>query len=222
MTIPRHEPNFDVLARPYRWLEYLTLGRTLEHTRLHFLPQLLHQHSALVLGDGDGRFLSTLLAVNPHLYAHAVDTSRAMLQLMTRRCQSNQTKSRLTTHHTSALTFTPVTPPDLIITHFFLDCFPQPEVEALTQRLAAHLTPGGLWLLSDFRIPPRGPSHLFARLFVRSLYAAFRLFTGLRTTHLPDHNAALTRAGLTRIAQHAFLRGLITTELWQDPNPRQT
>ena len=31
-------PNFDYIAAPYRRLEYLTLGRTLEHARFHYLP----------------------------------------------------------------------------------------------------------------------------------------------------------------------------------------
>ncbi len=54
-----------------------------------------------------------------------------------------------------------------------------------------------------------------ATLLVRSLYLAFRLLTGLRTTHLPDYATPLTQAGLTRIAQHHSLAGILTTELWQ-------
>jgi hypothetical protein len=53
-----------------------------------------------------------------------------------------------------------------------------------------------------------------ARFIIRSLYLSFRLLTGLRTTHLPDHAAALT-PGFTLIAQHQSLAGLLTTELWQ-------
>ena len=47
------QPNFDFVARPYRWLEYLTLGRALEHCRLHYLPSLLKRNRALILGDGE-------------------------------------------------------------------------------------------------------------------------------------------------------------------------
>ena len=54
-----------------------------------------------------------------------------------------------------------------------------------------------------------------AQALVRSLYFAFRILTGLRTTHLPDHATPLIQAGLTRIAHHHFLAGLLTTELWQ-------
>jgi SAM-dependent methyltransferase len=206
------EPNFNPIARPYRWLEYLTLGRRLEHCRLHFLPSLLNHKRALVIGDGDGRFLAALMAANPHIHVDAVDTSATMLQLLSKRCEANTT--RLATHHTSALTFAPSGAYDLVVTHFFLDCLTQSDLEALVARITPTLTSNALWLISDFRIPP-GRMRLPARIFVRSLYLAFRIITGLRTTHLPDYATPLAKAGLTRIAHHESLAGLLTTELWQ-------
>ncbi len=216
------QANFDFIARPYRWLEYLTLGRTLERCRLHHLPDLLHRKRALVLGDGDGRFLARLLAQNPYLETDAVDTSAAMLQLLRHTCQAaSATQVRLSTHNTSALTFlarTPAKAYDLVVTHFFLDCLTQPELEQLITRIVPTLTPGALWLISDFRIPP-GPLRLPAKLLVRALYLAFRILTGLRTTRLPDHATPLARAGFTQTSSHHPFAGLLTTELWQLPCP---
>jgi ubiquinone/menaquinone biosynthesis C-methylase UbiE len=216
MTTTPRQPNFNLIAKPYRWLEYLTLGPTLQRCRTHFLPQLLHQQSALVLGDGDGRFLTALLIANPHLHADAVDTSATMLQLLTQRAhhQAPNAATRLQTHHTSALTFTPNTSYDLVATHFFLDCLSQTELDQLITNLTPTLHPGALWLISDFRIPT-GPMRPIARILVRALYLAFRILTGLRTTHLPDHATPLTHSGLNRIAQHHSLAGLLTTEIWQ-------
>jgi ubiquinone/menaquinone biosynthesis C-methylase UbiE len=214
------QPNFDSIARPYRWLEYLTLGRSLENTRNHHLPQLLAHHQArrraLVLGDGDGRFLSQLLATNPHLHADAVDTSAAMLQLLRQRCEAAtpDTKTRLRTHQASALTFPLENSYDLIATHFFLDCLTQPELNTLIHRIEKNIAPGALWVISDFRIPP-GPMHLPAKLLVRSLYLAFRILTGLRTTCLPDYATPLTQAGFVQISHQHRLAGILTTELWQ-------
>src|ERR1700735_883293 len=101
----RGQPNFDHIARPYRWLEYITLGRALEQCRLHYLPSLLNRKRALVLGDGDGRFLAQLLAQNPHLHAHAIDTSATMLQLLRHRCEAvaPNASARLNTHPYAAL-----------------------------------------------------------------------------------------------------------------------
>jgi SAM-dependent methyltransferase len=210
------QPNFDFVARPYRWLEYLTLGRALKHCRLHYLPSLLKRKRALILGDGDGRFLAELLAKNPHLHADAIDTSATMLQLLRQRCEAlaPNASTRLNTHQANALTCPLDQPYDLIVTHFFLDCLTQPDLEILITRIVPTLSPGALWLISDFQIPS-GPMRLPAKIFVRTLYLAFRILTGLRTTQLPDHVTPLQQAGLSRIAHRSRLAGLLVTELWQ-------
>ena len=210
------QPNFNHIARPYRWLEYLTLGKTLENCRTHYLPQLQDRRRALILGDGDGRFLAQLLKQNPGLHADAVDTSSTMLQLLRQRSEAatSDATTRLHTHQANALTVPLEDSYDLVVTHFFLDCLTQPELKTLITRITPTLTPGALWLLSDFRIPA-GPMRLPAKFLVRSLYLAFRLLTGLRTTQLPDYASSLTQAGLTRVAQHHSLAGILTAELWQ-------
>jgi hypothetical protein len=139
-----------------------------------------------------------------------------MLQLVRNRAAAVHAASRLETHRQSALSYFPASPPDLIVTHFFLDCLTQNQVDDLARRLAPALSPNGLWLVSDFRIPP-GAASLPAKVLVRTLYLAFRLLTGLRVTHLPDHALALTQAGLIRIAHRNSLFGILTTELWQPP-----
>ncbi len=208
--------NFNRIARPYRWLEYLTLGSALMRCRLHFLPRILHSRRALVIGDGDGRFLARLLSANPHLVVDAVDLSPAMLHLLRQRAlaASPTASHRLRTYSADALAFDPPATYDLVVTHFFLDCLSQAQLDQLSARLAPHLAPGALWLLSDFRIPS-GHLQLPARIFVRLLYLAFRLLTGLRTTRLPDHSGALTAAGLTPIARHTPMFGVLLTEIWQ-------
>jgi SAM-dependent methyltransferase len=210
------EPDFNLIARPYRWLEYLTLGRALERCRAHYLPQLRDRRHSLVLGDGDGRFLAQLLADNPHLQADAVDTSTTMLGLLRQRSEAatSDADTRLRIHHSDALAFPLAGRYDLVVSHFFLDCLTQAEVNILVTRVASTLAPGALWLVSDFRIPA-GFMRLPALALVRGLYFAFRVLTGLRTVQLPDHATPLTQSGLIRIAhQHSFA-GLLTTELWQ-------
>lgn len=209
-------PSFDRIARPYRWLEYFTLGRALEGCRLYFLPRVRGARHALLLGDGDGRFLAALFAANPVLSADAVDTSPTMLGLLRRRVHttSSTAAARLQTHCSDALLFTPAQPCDLIVTHFFLDCLTQSQLDLLCARLVPALQPNGLWLVSDFHIPS-GPLRWPARGMVRALYLAFRILTGLRVTSLPDHRAAMQAAGLIRIAHHSSLAGLLIAELWQ-------
>ena len=213
MTLPA--PSFDRVARIYRWAEYLSLGFLLERTREHHLPALTDRRQALILGDGDGRFLVRLLRQNPNLQALAIDTSATMLQLLRSRCAF--AADRLQTRQTSALFVDAPSGTDLVTTHFLLDCFTQSEVETLAQRLAAQLAPDSLWLVSDFAIPHNSLLRPLASLYIRTLYLAFRLLTGLRTTHLPSPQSALIRAGFERIARHERIFGLLYTELWLRP-----
>lgn len=194
MTAPA-QPNFDRIAAIYRWAEYISLGPLLQRTRTRLLDQLNNLRHALVLGDGDGRFLEQLLLRYPQCTAVAADISAVMLDKLHRRCLRSvpNAATRLTTLQRSALELDPapntdLPTPDLIATHFLLDCFSQPDVDALITRIASQLAPGTLWLLSDFALPANRLLRPFARLYIASLYAAFRILTGLRVNHLPDHN----------------------------------
>ncbi len=213
-------PNFDRVARLYRPMEYLTFGPLLTRTRTHFLPLLRDRRRALVFGDGDGRFLASLLAQHPALEAEAIDTSPTMLAELRRRCAPFAGRLRLLC--TDALGYEPEISPDLIVSHFFLDCFSPADLAHFLPRMAARMHPGALWLLSEFRIPPRGAARPLARLLVRSLYFAFRVLTGLRVTHLPDYAALFERAGLTRVAHHDRLFGILRSELWSRADTQLT
>jgi SAM-dependent methyltransferase len=207
------QPDFDRVARIYRWAEWLTLGPLLERTREHFIGQIADRRQALILGDGDGRFLAALLEHNSHLQAVAVDTSAVMLSLLRKRCSSNA--ARVMTKQTSALAVNAPPSTDLIVTHFLLDCFTQPEVDALTLRLAAQTAPGTLWLLSDFALSTQRILRPFTALYIRALYLAFRILTGLQVTQLPDPQRSLLQAGFERIERHQLVFGLLYTELWR-------
>lgn len=206
--MPSPAPNFDRLARPYRWLEYLTLGPLLQQARTHHLASVPATGQALVLGDGDGRFTAALLRAQPMLRVQAVDASPSMLAALQRRTPAAAVTLA------DLRTYTPSAQPDLIASHFVLDCLTQPEVETLVARLTGRLTSGGLWLVSDFRVPD-GPLHWPARLYIRMLYLVFHLLTGLRVTSLPDHASAMHRAGLQLVAEHRTLFGLLTSQLWR-------
>ena len=214
---PPREPDFDRVAAIYRWAEYAALGPTLQRVRTALLPHLGQPRSALILGDGDGRFLEQLLLHNPACHALAVDTSAAMLQRLERRCRRSvpSASARLQTLRASALTVDVPPHTDLVTTHFLLDCFTQAQVNALSSRLAAQLPPGSLWLLSDFALPSNHLLRPLARVYIAALYAAFRLLTGLQVRRLPHPEPALTAAGFTRLRRQTFLGGLLYTELWR-------
>lgn len=214
-------PRFDRVARAYRAMEYLSFGPMLERCRFHYLQTLAaaNRTHALVIGDGDGRFLARLLAACPQLAADAVDASPAMLRRLRTRAARQGTEHCLTTHCADARTFTPsASNYDLVATHFFLDCLTEPETEALIRRLLPHLDPGARWLVSEFQVPSGSRTlAAAARLLIAGLYAAFRVLTGLQTRRIPPWRRLLEQSGFTCEASQSFLGGLLVTEIWRSP-----
>ena len=87
-------PNFNRLARIYRWMELASFGPWLWWCRCTFLDSLPGCRRALVIGDGDGRFTARLLRANPAVQIDAVDASTAMLASLLRRAGSDTYRVR--------------------------------------------------------------------------------------------------------------------------------
>lgn len=206
-------PNFDRLARLYRWMEFFSFGPFLTRCRLAFLSELSLSRRALVLGDGDGRFTARLLRANLDIRVDAIDASPAMLRALLRAAGAHA--SRVETQVADIRDFVPQRDGyDLVATHFFLDCLTTAEIKALADRLRPVLTPTGLWLVSEFAVPSTLFGSIVARPLVAALYRAFGLLTGLTIRRLPDHRAALRSAGFRLVQTRALLLGLLSSELW--------
>jgi ubiquinone/menaquinone biosynthesis C-methylase UbiE len=212
--------NFDRIARPYRWLEYASFGPWLERCRSAQLVHLAGARHALLLGDGDGRFLVRLLA-HANLTAEVVDSSHSMLRILERRVRRSgrQACQRICLHHADALEWNPTRSYDLIVSHFFLDCFFPGQLEQLLDRLLPYALPGARWVISEFAIPSSAPVAHLARAVVGLLYRAFGLLTGLRVRALPDYATALRRRGLVLVHECHYLAGLLRSQVWSVPPP---
>ena len=207
--------DFDSVAKTYRWMEYLSFGPFLERCRNTYLAGLAGARHALVLGDGDGRFLKRLLHQNPRLTADVVDSSRSMLRLLEIRLGSS--RQRIQVHHTDALAWEPAGNYDLIVSHFFLDCFFPEQVEQLLDRVLPHAQSGAQWVISEFAIPANPILGPFAVALVGLLYRIFRVLTGLRVRRLPDYANALRKRGLVQLEERTWLGGLLCAQLWSLP-----
>jgi SAM-dependent methyltransferase len=198
--------NCDGIARWYRWLEYAGFGRALERRREAFLSDVSDARRVLAMGDGDGRALVALVAAAPRACVDYIDVSPRMLELARIRVGTERVAYRNEDARAAQL---PAAEYDLIVTHFFLDCFDETELEPLIQRLASAATPGARWLISEFR----GNGWL-----VRALYLFFRIATGLRTRHLVDHHPLLKRSGFRLLCCKNTWQGLLASELWVSVN----
>jgi cyclopropane fatty-acyl-phospholipid synthase-like methyltransferase len=213
--------NFDRIARPYRWLEYLSFGPWLARCRSAQLAHLTSARHALLLGDGDGRFLARLLAVNPNVTADVVDSSHSMLMLLQHRLRRSGGDQRICLHHADALTWSPTGTYDLIVSHFFLDCFFPHQLEQLFDSVLPHALPEAKWVISEFAIPRNPFGACFARGTIRWLYRAFGWTTGLRVRALPDFANSLRGRGLILSKDQRYLAGLLCSQLWTLRTPFQ-
>jgi ubiquinone/menaquinone biosynthesis C-methylase UbiE len=209
--------NFDHVARAYRWMEYLSFGPWLARCRSAQLTHLTAARHALVLGDGDGRFLDRLLTANPTLTADVVDSSYAMLTLLERRLRRSGMHRRIRLHHVDALQWKPTESYDLFVSHFFLDCFFPHQLEQLFDSVLPHALPEAQWVISEFAIPRNPFAAWFAQRIIRGLYRAFRWTTGLRVRALPDYAASLLRRGWVPIHDQRYLAGLLRSQVWTLP-----
>lgn len=106
---------------------------------------------------------------------------------------------------------------DLIVTHFFLDCFAGAALRDVVEKLGRAATHDACWLLSDFRVPESGWRRLWARVCIRAMYLFFGLVSGLGTQRLEDPSPGLRSVGFERVSQRLTRGGMIKSELWRRP-----
>ena len=104
---------------------------------------------------------------------------------------------------------------DLVVTHFFLDCFPPDQLADLVRRLADAATAGATWLLADFRLPTGGWQRQRARLIVALLYQFFRLTTHVAASRLTPPDDHLRAAGFALAARRERSFGLVHSDVWR-------
>ena len=201
--------NCDAIARHYRWMELAVFGNALEQCRTRFLPELADARRALVLGDGDGRFLARLLNACPKLHADYVDRSGAMLDLAVRRVGHERVKFYCTDALTEHL---PQSEYDLVSAHFFFDCFERDQLDHVIRRVVT-IAPNARWIVSEFRVPD-GWLALPSRMLISVMYRFFGLAARLKTRGLTDHRPLMEAAGLRSFCREERAGGLLVSEIW--------
>lgn len=209
-------PSFDLLASAYQPLERVTFGRLLHACRTAHLDRLRACRRALILGDGDGRFLTDLVRTNPTIQVDSVDVSPGMLAAAHRRVRTvpgavERVRFVVADARTDPL---PGAGYDLVVTNFFLDCFRPADLARVVARAAEVCAPGGVWIDGDFRLPAKGWERFAARLALAGMYAFFRLTTRIPAGRLTDPAPLLTEHGFALEAEPAWLRGFLSARLW--------
>ena len=203
--------GFDLLAPHYRWMERILAGSQLQKCRTKYLPAIADAKRILLLGEGPGRFLHEVICSCPAADITCLDSSARMLAQA-----RDATNRRITFVHADVLEYEfPSERFDAVATHFFLDCFLPDQLQTLVLRSAQSLVPGGTWLLSDFRLPPAGPSRWRAAIILKTMYLFFRAATQLPARELTDPTPVLEQNGLTLVQRDIANCGLLHSDFWR-------
>lgn len=214
--------GFGRLAYVYEGLERTVFGGLLTRARSTCLRDLGRADTILILGEGDGRFLLSLLTHHPRAHVTVLEDSAGMLErAKTRlRAQLPDACTRVTWWHQDALTAPfPAARYDAVVTLFFLDVFPEQPLKTLVYDLSRSLKPGGRWCVTDFAAPHTlsGWVRLYSRLLVALMYAFFRLRTALPAKTVVPPQPFLRASGLEPVRTERFRGGFVYTQVWCKP-----
>lgn len=203
--------SFDSIAPFYRALETVVFGNVLQQARTAFISEINAPACALIVGEGNGRFLEKFTGRFPRTEIDSIDSSYRMLELAQRRASGEQVhfihgdilNYKLSTAHY-----------DCIVTNFVLDCFDEQELTVVIERLAASATGNARWLIAEFAIPSNA-LRLLARPLIATMYAFFRLTTRISATRLLDYRPYLTASGFRLMRERGWIGGIVRAELWR-------
>lgn len=152
--------SFDRLARHYRWMEWLLAGEKLQRCRTAFLTVIPSPGNILLLGEGNGRFLTVCRERFPNAQITCVDASSRMLDQARRRTKlAGLNHDAITFAHADILSWKPSAADsyDLVVTNFFLDCFPASQLETIISKVGCLASNKASWLVADFQVASKGP-----------------------------------------------------------------
>jgi SAM-dependent methyltransferase len=193
----------------------MAFGPLLQWCRTVHLDKLRDCKRALILGDGDGRFLVELLKANPEVVVDSIDSSRGMLKLALNRVSETGHAARVRFIEADAcVNNSPEHTYDLIVTNFFLDCFTPKQLKPLVERVAAAATLDAIWLEGDFRIPARGWPRKLGQAVVSAMYLFFAFATRLRARWLIEPAPLLEAREFRLRSELSRLSGFLSSRLW--------
>jgi SAM-dependent methyltransferase len=208
--------SFDRVARHYRWLETVAFGSALQKARIYWVEQIPPSRRALIVGEGNGRFLCELLRVHPSIEIDCVDASERMLELARARLRRFRPESLAAVHffHQDILNWSPLDSYDLLVTHFFLDCFPAEQVGVIVSKLAQAARPNAVWLIADFTIPRGGFARMHAKFWLQMMYAFFRAVAAIPARKLVDPSPYLQSNGFVWSSGKLSRGGILRSDLY--------
>jgi ubiquinone/menaquinone biosynthesis C-methylase UbiE len=202
----------------YRLIEVCTIGPSLQRARLAQIEALAESgkvKSALLVGEGNGRFLLSFAQRFPLAQITVIDESARMLQLARKRLQNAGLQLKRIKFIVADLNRLPLAKAnyDVIVTHFFFDNFLSDDAAQMMAILREAAVPGAHWLLADFFIPESGYLRWRARIWLCLLYLFFGMSAAVPARHLPETEKMLHELGFEALNRKTFCGDLIYSTL---------
>jgi len=210
--------NFDGVASSYLFLETITFGNQLQKCRTSMISHLTNSKRALVLGEGNGRFLEAFCKANPLAEILVIDESPRMLDLAKRRIANanppinNQIEFRCA----NVFEILPLSGTfDLIVCNFFLDCFTSSEIGHLMGLFRQMLFGEGLLVVGDFRKPHSIFGKIIGLFILKFMHIFFKKTAGISATELTDLHAILLERSFQKAVEKKLFFGFLNSSIWK-------
>jgi SAM-dependent methyltransferase len=205
--------SFDLLAPHYRWMERVLAGGKLQRCRTEFLNRIPAPKRALLVGEGNGRFLEEFARRFPAAGVTCIDASAKMLEAAR---SANPSNANVQFVNVDIFDWNPPRGAfDLIVTNFFLDCFQRDQLANVVSKLGFAAMGQATWLLADFCEPKRGWKKWRARWILTSMYFFFRFATKLPAKRLTPPDEFLERGGFKLRERLFYDWSLLHADHWE-------
>ncbi len=206
-------PNYDRVVRYYDFLSAVVFGNSRMRSQTCLLHFLKNNDRILIAGGGSGKILEEIDRCGcSHLEVVYAEASAKMIRRAKQRSLSN-----LIVHFVEGGVeqVSPASRFDIVFTPFIFDNFSNEAAALLFSSLHQRLSPGGYWLHADFHV--NRSSSLWKKALLQTMYAFFRLTTGVQTNQLPDIRRLFQQQAYRQKFQQWHYRRFIRSEVWQKP-----
>lgn len=198
--------GFDLVAPYYDQLAGLVYGKSIRRAQTIHLDRIPPKAKILVIGGGTGWWLKQFIGKRADCHIWYVDPSEKMLrQAMAYAAGCG----RVVFIHGNEECI-PAMEFDVVVTYFFLDMFGEEALRQMVVQLKGTLTPGGIWIVSDFV-----DDRFWHRILLFLMYRFFKAIGAVENTRLANWKMALLNQQLECKEQKFFYGKFILSGIYR-------
>lgn len=195
--------NYDNSAWFYDRLSRVVYGDALVKAQSYLLQFIQPNSSILIAGGGTGWILEELAKKHSSgLKITYVEISANMMALSQKR---DYGKNEVVFINAPVEEADLVMPFDVVFTPFLFDNFREDTLLKVFNHLHQLLSPGGIWLNTDFQLTGKW----WQNVLLRSMFLFFRVLCSIETSVLPDINAKFKEHRYKALTEKTFFGDFI-------------